>query len=271
MVEVSFSIIIPLFNKREYISDTIKSALSQTYQDFEIIVIDDGSTDGSIDIVRGFNDYRIRVISQNNLGPSATRNVGVENATKEWIVFLDADDLLPVYALSLYRTAIISDNASHGCYSGNQITIETNGSTLLSSRSKNSGTVYNPYKAWFFRNVCPWPSSAFNKKSLNQLRFNEQHRRIEDAEFMFLYFHKNSVYYFPEPTYVYVKRGRQASLNLQTSNDFICHIVLKGKPFWEKICLYELILQANNEYKGYVKYKRNYLLLILIKIFKALW
>ena len=87
-----FSIVIPLYNKAKYIPKAIQSILGQTLQDFEIIIIDDGSTDESIQVVKTINDQRINLISQPNSGVSAARNKGVELAKHEYIAFLDADD-----------------------------------------------------------------------------------------------------------------------------------------------------------------------------------
>jgi len=87
------SVIIPLYNKSKWIKRAIESVLSQDYQNFELIVIDDGSTDGGGCIVEGIKDVRIRLIDQPNAGVSAARNTGIKNAKGQWIGFLDADDV----------------------------------------------------------------------------------------------------------------------------------------------------------------------------------
>lgn len=86
------SVVIPLYNKKESIAHTLECVLKQTYQDFEVVVVDDGSTDGSAEIVEGVNDGRIRLIRQENGGVSAARNRGIKEAKSEYIAFLDADD-----------------------------------------------------------------------------------------------------------------------------------------------------------------------------------
>ena len=94
------SIVTALFNKEAYIADTIRSVLQQTIRDWEMIVVDNGSTDRGASIARQFADPRIRVIECLKRGPGAARNVGISAATGDWIQFLDADDLLAKTHLS---------------------------------------------------------------------------------------------------------------------------------------------------------------------------
>jgi glycosyltransferase involved in cell wall biosynthesis len=86
------SVIIPLFNKEKFIEATLRSALVQTFADFEILIINDGSTDKSEEKAEQFDDSRIRFFSKENEGVAATRNFGIEKATGKYIAFLDADD-----------------------------------------------------------------------------------------------------------------------------------------------------------------------------------
>jgi glycosyltransferase involved in cell wall biosynthesis len=86
------SVVIPLYNKGLYIARTLNSVLNQTFQDFEVIIIEGGSTDNGAEIVKGFDDPRIRLIRQKNKGVSEARNQGVEIAKADMITFLDADD-----------------------------------------------------------------------------------------------------------------------------------------------------------------------------------
>ncbi len=86
------SVVIPLYNKESQINQTIQSVLRQSFQDFEIVVVDDGSTDNSVSEVQRFDDPRIRTISQTNAGVSAARNRGIAEAKGEFIALLDGDD-----------------------------------------------------------------------------------------------------------------------------------------------------------------------------------
>src|SRR5690606_18219550 len=88
-----FSVVIPLYNKELSIRNTIQSVLDQTCQAFEIVVVNDGSTDNSAAVVEAIEDDRIRLIHQKNQGVSAARHRGIKEARYEWIAFLDGDDL----------------------------------------------------------------------------------------------------------------------------------------------------------------------------------
>jgi glycosyltransferase involved in cell wall biosynthesis len=89
---IDISVVMPLFNKEEEVIRAIRSVLSQTLKNYELIVVNDGSTDGGPKIVQLFSDPRIRLINQPNAGVSAARNRGIEESKSDLIAFLDADD-----------------------------------------------------------------------------------------------------------------------------------------------------------------------------------
>ena len=97
-----FSIIIPVYNVESYLRDCLDSVLRQTFSDWEAICVDDGSTDGSSDILADYasRDSRIRVVTQPNSGLSAARNTGLDHAQGKYILFLDSDDWLSIDALN---------------------------------------------------------------------------------------------------------------------------------------------------------------------------
>lgn len=113
-----FSVVIPLYNKEKSIKNTIQSVLGQTFQEFEIVIVNDGSTDNSVKEVEKFDDKRVRLIHQENQGVSAARNRGIEEAQYEWIAFLDADDLWKNENLFEYKKAIDENNCLNWLISG---------------------------------------------------------------------------------------------------------------------------------------------------------
>ncbi len=99
-----FSVVIPLYNKASWIGATLDSVLGQSFQDFELLVINNGSTDGSEQVVESYQDNRIRLFHQENGGVSRARNAGILEAKAHFIAFLDADDLwAPAFLEQLHQ------------------------------------------------------------------------------------------------------------------------------------------------------------------------
>jgi glycosyltransferase involved in cell wall biosynthesis len=90
---IVFSVIIPLYNKEKSIFNTISSVLNQDYRHFELIVVNDGSTDNSLKIVEQIKDDRLRILTKKNGGESSARNYGINTSKYKWLAFIDADDL----------------------------------------------------------------------------------------------------------------------------------------------------------------------------------
>ena len=102
----TFSVVIPLYNRADIVSKTIRSVLDQDYQSFEIIVVDDGSKDDPEPAIAAFGDPRIRYVRQDNAGGGAARNRGIEEAQGHYIAFLDSDDLFLPGKLSVMAAAL---------------------------------------------------------------------------------------------------------------------------------------------------------------------
>lgn len=100
-----FSVIIPTFNREDLISKALNSVIDQNLSDFEIIVVDDGSTDRTLDVLISYGS-RIKIIQQKNEGPGKARNLGIAHAEGKYIVFLDSDDLWFPWTLSTYKHVI---------------------------------------------------------------------------------------------------------------------------------------------------------------------
>ena len=100
-----FSVLIPVYNREEYVREAIDSVLSQTFMDYELIVVDDGSTDRTPDVLESYGN-RIKMVRQSNQGSVVAKNNAASVATGEYLVFLDSDDILFPFALSTYKCII---------------------------------------------------------------------------------------------------------------------------------------------------------------------
>lgn len=100
-----FSVVIPAYNREDLIGRTIDSVLAQAYTDYEVVVVDDGSTDGTPEVLAGYGD-RIRVITQENKYEGAARNTGIRHARGDYIVWLDSDDLWFPWTLATFAAAV---------------------------------------------------------------------------------------------------------------------------------------------------------------------
>jgi glycosyltransferase involved in cell wall biosynthesis len=112
MSQPYFSIVVPMYNRERFIGRALRSCLGQDFEDLEVIVVDDGSSDRSIEAVREFEDQRIVLVRhERNRGQCAARNTGMGRARGQWIVFLDSDDeLLPGALAAMHARAIQSTN-----------------------------------------------------------------------------------------------------------------------------------------------------------------
>lgn len=105
------SLVVPIYNSEKYLRECIDSILNQNFRNFELILVDDGSLDGSLNICRGYSDDRIKIIKKKNGGVSSARNAGISIAQGEYITFVDSDDTLPKDALSKLYNAILETDA----------------------------------------------------------------------------------------------------------------------------------------------------------------
>jgi hypothetical protein len=143
-----FSIVIPAHNAARFLPDALASLAAQSCADWEALVVDDGSTDETLAVARGVADARVRVHTQPNRGVSAARNWGLAEATGEYIVFLDADDILLPGALERYAGALDADASLSAVYGEGEI-VDEEGQLLVEAappvwNARPSGDVLVP-------------------------------------------------------------------------------------------------------------------------------
>lgn len=242
------SVVIPLYNKEKEIEATLQSVLIQSYQDYEIVIVDDGSVDNSAQIVKSLNDSRIRYIYQQNAGPSAARNHGVKEAKADWILFLDADDRLEPDALQMFED-LKNKNPKISIFSAN-FYLETDGKKELLSQKSMEGIVPNNFLAWSNYDMILCAGSVMYKKALLQsVSFREDLRRYEDAEMQFQLMRGYKIYHTHRPSVTYNLGSASASKGRPTiKEDFVGYIAPRGKSFWEKMVLYRMYEEAHTLY-----------------------
>lgn len=255
---MNISVVIPLYNKENRICHTINSVLNQTFKDFELIIVDDGSTDKSIEIVRRIHDSRIRLIRKENGGPSSARNCGVREAKFDWIMFLDADDEMICDSLEHF-VKLASANPSVNMFVSNFF-LEKNGKKNLYSYFHKDGIISDNFRSWFFCAMMPCQGTTLYRKSiLLENPYSEKLRRYEDAEMLFSLMRTQSIYTSKKPVFIYKLDAAAASKGRKNINeDFLGHLNLNNKSFWERVVLYDLYKQAlilypkqaNDVYKG---------------------
>lgn len=180
------SIIIPIYNAEKYLPECFESLQKQTYADFEVVCVNDGSKDNSAQICKEFCalDPRFIYIEQENGGVSKARNKGLQIVKGEWICFLDADDTLPVYALDLYMRYAKKYDVIAG-YTSRSLSEKT----LDENLSTHEGMTYL-LQDYLFNNTKYQFCSFFYKKSIldsYSICFSEDLKYGEDEEFAWKY------------------------------------------------------------------------------------
>ena len=248
----SLSIIIPLYNKENTIINTINSVLRQTYRDFELIIVDDGSTDSSGSKVMSIYDSRIKYYKKQNGGVSSARNYGVRKSKSEWILFLDADDYIFPNCLELlmaHSQNIDIDVVTGGIalYDGNHI--KANTLPCL------SGKINNPFLGIYFHSLYPRTGNTiFRRKVLINIPFDERLSRYEDIKFIVEIVKQYKVLKINDYVFAYsqLNLGLSKTDERNFYNDFISRIrIKKTDSFWEKIIYAKLLNEGIRHYPSY--------------------
>ena len=246
---IYFSIVIPLYNKFEYIQKTIDSVLSQTYPYFEVIVVDDGSTDGSSSIIEILYDERIRLIKQENKGVSAARNRGISESKFEFIAFIDGDDWWNQDFLATI-THLIHDYPNldlfatkYAMFKNNRVEISHDG---LSPRMKNIS--FNLFEIGLNNTQATLPINSSNivirKKSLLEVGcFDERIHFFEDYDlFMRLACFSEIAYSNHDPLSFYcqdISIDKRATGKLPSFNKNLFFYTEKMKYYFKDQLLFE--------------------------------
>lgn len=223
------SIIVPVYNKELYISRCLSSLHNQFFKNFEVIIVNDGSTDSSAEIIAGFlrRDNRFRYFEQTNQGVSSARNIGLAQANGEWLTFVDADDYIEeTYLFDIMKTVaeIPADLYLWG------IRYEFNNGKYEIAMPENIGV-------WDKRNFCRtmirdhykttpgiygYVANKLIRRNIvekYQLRFSTKYHLNEDFDFYLSYYDKmQSAYIFRNSGYHYAQAAAESSVSLKNVN-----------------------------------------------------
>lgn len=202
------SVIVPIYNTALYLEECINSVINQTYIDWELILVDDGSTDSSPSICDKYVsiDSRIKAIHINNVGLSGARNNGLEIAHGDYICFLDSDDYLFDYSLEILHKVLTENSAEVAV--GNLVSDKY--SNKKNKNGINQVILYKPSDAiadtLYQKNLQPSVcGKLFKKKLFDDLRFQES-TYYEDLNIFYRLYHKSlRIAYIPLPVYYYRK------------------------------------------------------------------
>lgn len=191
-----FSIIIPVYNRGSLIENTIRTTLNQSFKDFEIIVIDDGSKDNTAEVVKGIEDERLKYYYQENAERCVARNNGIKNSHGEYLIFLDSDDFFDItYLEELHRFILqLEEKKCLIITHARQVTVTSEGETQIEPE-------YNPIEAgkeveYFLYNPIATSRMCLHRQAAEEFKFDPDMLIVEDQVLTISVATKYKVYQF---------------------------------------------------------------------------
>lgn len=247
-----FTVIIPLYNKQNYVENTLKSILSQTFADYEVLIIDDCSTDKSVAIIQPFLSDTIRLISHaKNNGLSASRNTGIRHANAQFITFLDADDTWEPTILASFH-AMIAQFPEEAIFGTNYQEVYPNGAIRLPKNTTSDlkpGEIYlitdffkrNTQQGFFIHSGICFDKKVYETVGL----YDESIDFAEDLDFNIRAFSKYNLVY---------ENSRLVNYTMYSENQLTNSSILGKKlPDYDT---YESLATNKPEVKAYLDFER---------------
>ena len=257
---MNISVVIPSYNRKDFLKRSIDSAINQTKKPLEVIVVDDGSTDGTETMIKSDYDF-VKFIKQKNKGVSAARNIGIKVSIGEWICFLDSDDEWKKDKLEKQINAVKS-NPSYKFFNSNEIWIK-NGLRINQKKKhkKYGGDIFD--KCLDMCRISP-SSVMINKTVFDEVgNFNEDLVVCEDYELWLRICDKYRVFFIDEPLIIkYGGHQGQLSYSIESIEDHrikaLEYLILENLNRKNKMHAIQMLLSKLNIYlKGLVKRRKN--------------
>jgi glycosyltransferase involved in cell wall biosynthesis len=283
------SVILPVYNVERYIKKCIQSVLDQSYSNFELLIIDDGTTDSSIEIAKEFNDNRISIISKKNEGVSVARNHGLKLAKGQYIYFLDSDDWIEPQLLE-YCVDAIKKFRSNVIIFGYTVDRErTNGELIKSENVMHKEAVFekNKNNLKFYNttlNLMGYVWNKFYKASFikeNKLQFDSEISLYEDVIFnskifkiedKIVFINDNLYHYIDRPSTSLIKKFNINSFDMtiyafNSLNQFFTAWSME-KSHKNKVLTDSLVTGIKHSFDNIFKYGSNFNFIQTIKYIK---
>ena len=236
------SVIIPLYNKSEYILNTLDSLRNQKYKNFELIIIDDGSSDDSLKKVQEYYSIdNIKIFTQVNKGVSYTRNKGAEYASRKFLFFLDADDSLTADCLDSFYNLVKKNNDIDIFVSNFNLRVFDIEHKFC--KLDVESLIDKPYKEFYKHNIFfRLGNVLINRELFLKYKFNENISFYEDFEFFIRVIDKAKVYYTNKVLFKYDMDNSELSLaNVKVDNDILNFVNVKYDNLYKTLIIYDLI------------------------------
>ncbi|TYS59867.1 glycosyltransferase [Sutcliffiella horikoshii] len=251
------SVIIPCFNSEKWIIETIDSVLNQTYSNIEIIVVDDGSTDNTKDVISNYSK-RIKYIYQQNKGPSVARNLGIKKSKGKYVAFLDSDDLWESNKLEK-QVEFLENNQNIALVFSNVKVINEKGEYLYTHYNNIPKDKKEIITAFFLGKITMnTPTIVAHKKAIQKVGGFQEHLPVREDHFLLMNMVDNfNIYHFKEP--LVKRRINEGSLSSVVDPDKVFHM------------LESFVTISMKEFPYLEKYKRNIYSKINISLGTSYW
>jgi glycosyltransferase involved in cell wall biosynthesis len=223
-----FSVVIPVYNKANFLAYTLGSVISQEFKDFEIILVNDGSTDNSLEVLHQFKDERIKIFNQKNQGASSARNLGVEKADSKWIALLDADDFWYADHLQELYNCIQKFSEADVVSNAYEIKLsEDYTKTINYSRDIPKKALFiEDYFSYSYKDPLFWTSTiAFKKECFKKIGgFDTDLKTGQDLDLIIRFALNFNLYYNPKVTLKYIRfteNNLSIDVNLEEKKKYI--------------------------------------------------
>ncbi len=250
------SIIVPIYNVENYLRHCLESIQNQTYQNFECLLINDGSPDNSADICREYvsKDSRFRYFEKENGGVSSARNLGIERSKGQFITFIDSDDWVDSDYLEVLYNSLVDERADIAISTYKQFNMDDNCYYVHSYQRGYEKRIFEKYQLIEELPVLERYDQSYgitfgkiiSKKALGIIRFNEYTTLCEDMEFWYkLYLVSNKIIYINKDTYNYRKYGNASLKHIDAKN--------KYSDIQQRLSFISILATNGRNIRGYIE------------------